>query len=83
MSGIRRCRRCGELFVPSPFGINLVVVSVRRCSVCGRMTPLFIWGDGPGPERREPEVDSQTSMRESDEDEVLKRRIEESKYDRP
>jgi hypothetical protein len=29
------------------------------------------------------EADPQTSMRETDEEEVLKRRIEESKYDRP
>lgn len=81
MAGIRRCRRCGELFVPSPFGLNLFVVRIRRCGVCGKFTPLYVWGDGPVAGRSEPEA-HQEKMLDADEDEVLRRRIEESKYDR-
>jgi hypothetical protein len=82
MAGIRRCRRCGELFVPSPFGLNLFVVRIRRCNVCGKFTPLYIWGDGPAAGQPESEPTSHESALESDEEETLRRRIEESKYDR-
>ncbi len=81
MASIRRCRGCGELFVPGLFGINLFVVRIRRCGVCGKLTPLFIWGDGPA-ERSQESVE-QEKVPELDEDEVLRRRIEESRYDRP
>jgi hypothetical protein len=81
MASIRRCRRCGELFVPGLFGINLFVVRIRRCSVCGKLTPLFIWGDGPAAQQSEENVQKEKAT-ELDEEEVLKRRIEESKYDR-
>jgi NMD protein affecting ribosome stability and mRNA decay len=78
MASIRRCRRCGELFVPGLFGINLVIVRIRRCSVCGKLTPLYVWGDAPA-EREEAKVE-ETLI---DEDELLRRRIEESKYAKP
>ena len=81
MASIRRCRRCGELFVPGLFGINLFVVRIRRCGVCGKLTPLFIWGDGPAADQLQ-ENDQHEGSAELDEDEVLRRRIEESKYDR-
>ncbi|MBI0583642.1 MAG: hypothetical protein ISF22_05375 [Methanomassiliicoccus sp.] len=78
MVGIRRCRRCGELFVPGLFGLNLFVVRIRRCNVCGKLTPLYIWGDGP-------DVHAEAMAKEEvvvDEEEMLRRRVEESKYDR-
>jgi hypothetical protein len=78
MASIRRCRRCGELFVPGLFGINLFVVRIRRCGVCGKLTPLFVWGDGPAVEATAEHADRPPA----DEDEILRRRIEESKYDR-
>ena len=81
MASIRRCRRCGELFVPSPFGINLLVVMIRRCGVCGKLTPLFIWGDAPVSDGQDAGA-QQEKVSEIDEDEILRRRIEESKYDR-
>ena len=81
MSSIRRCRRCGELFVPGLFGINLLVVRIRRCGVCGKLTPIFIWGDGPAAGPLEPETPL-LEKTPADEDELLRRRIEESKYDR-
>ncbi len=78
MVSIRRCRRCGELFAPSLFGINLLVVRIRRCSVCGKLTPLFVWGDPPAKQREERKEETLI-----DEDELLQRRIEESKYAKP
>lgn len=78
----RRCRRCGELFVPSLFGLNLFVVRIRRCNVCGKLTPLYIWGDGPAAGQPEEETGSHVAATERDEEEALRRRIEESKYDR-
>lgn len=81
MASIRRCRRCGELFVPGLFGLNLFVVRIRRCGVCGKFTPLFIWGDGPAAEQLHENAE-QEKMPDLDEDEVLRRRIDESRYDR-
>jgi len=78
MASIRRCRRCGELFVPGLFGINLFIVRIRRCSVCGKLTPLFIWGDPPVEQKEEKKEEIPI-----DEDEMLRRRIEESKYIKP
>jgi NMD protein affecting ribosome stability and mRNA decay len=79
MASIRRCRRCGELFVPGLIGINLVIVRIRRCSVCGKLTPLYVWGDAPA-EREEAKVGEEKII---DEEELLRRRIEESKYAKP
>ena len=81
MASIRRCRRCGELFVPGLFGINLFVVRIRRCGACGKLTPLFIWGDGPAAEQSQENVEQEKGPG-LDEDEALRRRIEESRYDR-
>ena len=78
MASIRRCRRCGELFAPGLFGINLLVVRIRRCSVCGKLTPLFVWGDLPA-EQKEEKKEEETLIDE----ELLRRRIEESKYAKP
>ncbi len=79
MASIRRCRRCDELFVPSLFGINLLVVRIRRCSVCGKLTPLYVWGDSPADQKEE----KQEKEIVVDEEELLRRRIEESKYAKP
>lgn len=79
MASIRRCRRCGELFIPSLFGINLLIVRIRRCSVCGKLTPLFVWGDPPAAQQEEKKEEEIVV----DEDELLQRRIEESKYAKP
>jgi len=80
MASIRRCRRCGELFIPGLFGINLVVVRIRRCSMCGKLTPLFVWGD---PVDARAEEKAMKPAEAYDEEEMLQRRIEESKYARP
>ncbi len=81
MADIRRCRRCGELFVPGMFGLNLLVVRIRRCGVCGKMTPLFIWGDAPDDGRGSAATGGEESV-PMNEDEVLKRRMDESRYER-
>ena len=78
MASIRRCRRCGELFAPGLFGINLLVVRIRRCSVCGKLTPLYVWGDAPV-EQKDEKKEEETLIDE----ELLRRRIEESKYAKP
>lgn len=79
MASIRRCRRCGELFIPSLFGINLLVVRIRRCSACGKFTPLYVWGDPPAAQKEEKQEEEIVV----DEEELLRRRIEESKYAKP
>ena len=79
MVSIRRCRRCGELFVPGLFGINLLIVRIRRCSVCGKLTPLYVWGDPPAARKEESKGEEVLI----DEEELLRRRIEESKYAKP
>ncbi|MDW5563348.1 MAG: hypothetical protein SA339_08990 [Methanomassiliicoccus sp.] len=81
MASIRRCRRCGGLFVPGYFGLNLFVVRIRRCGACGKLTPLYIWGDGTAAPELEAESTAPEMASESEE-ETLKRRIEESKYER-
>lgn len=80
MASIRRCRRCGQLFVPSMFGLNLFVVRIRRCGVCGKITPLYVWGDGLA--TGEPPAAEEHAEAPTDEGEHLRRRIEESKYER-
>lgn len=77
MASIRRCKRCGELFVPGLFGINLFVVRIRRCTNCGKLTPLYVWGDGEAPAT---EASAQPQEELVSEEEMLRRRIEESKY---
>ena len=57
----------------------MVIVRIRRCSVCGKLTPLYVWGDAPA-EREEAKVEEETLI---DEEELLRRRIEESKYTKP
>jgi len=76
MASLRRCKRCGEYFVPGLFGINLFMVRIRKCSHCGKLTPVYLWGDREGPKIEEDHQQEELIS----EEEMLKRRIEESKY---
>ena len=73
----KRCLKCGETFVPGIGGVNLIVVTLRRCPHCGKMTNIS------APEARVVEEKEKDKLGELNEEELLKRRIEESKYFKP
>jgi predicted nucleic acid-binding Zn-ribbon protein len=70
----KRCLKCGEVFVPGIGGVNLVVITLRQCPHCGKMTNIS------AKEARVEPKKEKDKLEELNEEELLKRRIEESKY---
>ncbi len=70
----RICPHCGKQFVPGPAGVSLVFINLRRCANCGRWVNI---NKAHIPE----EVEEQKNLGEISQEDILRRRIEESKHE--
>ena len=79
----RSCPKCGNTFKRRIFGINLGAWRKEKCPKCGTWATYSVFSnDGRAREVQQKEAKGETAqLTHETEEESMKRRIEESKYE--